>query len=776
MRSCARAVALATLAVIALATSPTVAGAAGSGGGSRPAHSVLIITLPATAWRDLHPGDAPNLERLFRTSALANLATRSVRSQTDAGTGYVAFGAGARAVGDGEAGATNLAPNERYEASDAASVFHRRTGLRFSSGIGALGWARLHAQNDSLTYGAVLGQLGQTLEDAHLGRRVIANADEQGPDAPILHREAALSLLDRSGRVDGAVANLLMRDPNAPFGQRLDPDAVVAQFPTDFDTRRQVVLVEGSDLARADSYRPLAAPSQRAVMHTNALRATDRLVGRLLERVDLRRDAVVVLAPYHSSRARTLTVAAVHAPGFAPGFLESSTTRRAGFMQIVDVAPTILDLVGVNRPDSMEGRAARVSTTDSSYTQRLTDLSRFDQAAQFRDATIGQAVATLVTVTIVLVVVAGFGFAYYRRTWFRVFLRWASLAFIGYLAATFIVGALPMYRWGSTTYFTVVTLIAIAFAAVCLTLGRRSVLDPLLLALGAVMAMHLVDLVSGARLELNTVFGYSPTVGIRLAGIGNPGSAELSASALLFAVLLTIRSPRRGPAVGSALLILTFLVVGAPMYGQDFGGALSLGPTVALWWLLRSGRKIRAKTILILAAVLVGAGLLAGFADLSRPANERTHVGRLFEKVGSDGIGSFFTVVGRKASLMFGTFSNTAWVLLVLSVLVGIAVAGLRCDLLARVVERTPSLRVGLICFGMLVVLATTLNDSGVQVTGVMLATLLPVLVYLGTRADDDNTRPELTQTTPDSEPGSSPDGEESVTSPRAPDLERSLA
>ena len=767
MRSCARAVALTTLAVIALAAEPTVAHAAGPSQAHPPARSVLIITLPATAWRDLQPGDAPNLERLLRTSAVANLATRSVRSRTDAGTGYLAFGAGTRAIGDGEAGATNLAPDEHFEASDAAAVFHRRTGHDAPTGIAALGWPRLHAQNQSLSYGAVLGQLGQTLEDGRLGRRVIANADEQGPDTPVLHREAALSLMDRRGQVPGAVANLLTPDPNAPFGQRLDPDAVLAQFPNDFGTRRQVVLVEGSDLARADRYRSSAAPSQRSVMHTSALRATDRLVGRLLERVDLRRDAVVVLAPYHSSRARTLTIAAIHAPGFRPGLLESSTTRRSGFVQIVDVAPTILDLVGLDRPDSMEGRAARVSTTDSSYTERVADLSRLDRAAQFRDATIGQAVATLVTVTIVLVVVAGFGFASYRRGWFRVFLRWASLAFIGYVAATFIVGALPMYRWGTATYFTLVTLIAIAFAAACLTLGRRSVLDPLLLALGAVMAIHLVDLVSGAHLELNTVFGYSPTVGIRLAGIGNPGSAELSASAVLFAILLTIRAPRRGPVIGDALLVLTFLIVAAPMFGQDFGGGLSLGPTVALWWLLRSGRRIRAKTVLILAAVLVGAGLLAGFADLSRPANERTHVGRLFEKIGSDGIGSFFTVVGRKAGLMFSTFSNTAWVLLVLSVLIGIAIAGLRSDLLARVLDRGPNLRIGLICFAVLVVLATALNDSGVQVTGVMLATLLPVLVYLGTRAEDERAHAEPVPSAPDSNGGArTPRARDSVRSP----------
>ena len=768
MRSCARAVALATLAVIALAADPVIADAAAPGRDHPPAHSVLVITLPAAAWGDLHPGQTPNLERLLRTSALANLATRSVRSRTDPGTGYLAFGAGTRAVGDGEAGATNLAPDERFEASDAASVFHRRTGHDATTGIAALGWPHLHAQNSSFSYGAILGELGQTLEDGRLGRAVIANADEQGADATVLHREAALSLLDRSGRVDGAVAHLLMSDPNAPFGQRLDPDAVMKQFPNDFGKRRQVVLVEGSDLARADRYRPFAAPSQRAVMHVSALRATDRLVGRLLERVDLRRDAVVVIGPYHSSRARTLTIVGIHAPGFRPGLLESSTTRRAGFMQIVDVAPTILDLVGLDRPDSMEGRAARVSTTDSSYTDRVADLSRLNRAAQFRDATIGQAVATLVTVTIVLVVVAGFGFAYYRRAWFRVFLRWASLAFIGYVAATFIVGALPMYRWGTAAYFALVTLIAITFAAACLTLGRRSVLDPLLLALGTVMAIHLVDLVSGAHLELNTVFGYSPTVGIRLAGIGNPGSAELSASALLFAILLSIRAPRRGSMVGNALLVLTFLIVAAPMFGQDFGGGLSLGPTVALWWLLRSGRKVRVKTVLILAAVLVGAGLLAGFADLSRPANERTHVGRLFEKIGSDGIGSFFTVVGRKAGLMFSTFSNTAWVLLVLSVVIGIAIAGLRSDLLARVVDRRPNLRLGLICFGVLVVLATALNDSGVQVTGVMLATLLPVLVYLGTRADDDRARDELSPSALDS------DG--AATTGRAPDSVRSPA
>ena len=740
MSSRVRAFALAILAALAIAT-PLAAGPSAPAGATVPprARSVLIITLPATTWTDIRGAALPNLTRLLRHSAVADLATRSVRSQTDAGTGYLAFGAGTRAIGNGEAATANLNPAEQYEQTSAAAVFRLRTGQTFRSGVGALGWPALHAQNDSLSYGAVLGQLGQTLEDATIGRRVIANADEQSPDAPVLHREAALALVDTRGQVPGAVSDLLMKDPEAPFGQRLDQAAVMQKFPGDFRTRRQVVVVEASDLARADSYRRLASAAQRHVLHQHALRQTDRLVGRLVSRVDLRRDAVVVIAPYHSGRARTLTVAAIHAPGFAPGFLESSTTRRAGFVQIVDVAPTVLDLAGLPRPNSMEGRAARVSATDSSYRHRLDVLVRFDRAAQFRDATIGKTTATLVTITIVLVVLAGFGFRHFRRAWFRVFLRWASLAFLGYVAATFLVGVLPMFKWGTGTYFTLVAAIAIAYAGLCLLLGRRATVDPVLIALGSVVAIHLVDLVSGAHLELNTVFGYSPTVGIRLAGIGNPGSAELSASALLFAILLPSRASRRGNAIGYALLLVTFVVVGAPMLGQDFGGALCLGPTIALWWLLRSGRRISVRAVLTLVGVLVGAGLVAGFADLSRPANERTHVGRLFEKVGSDGIGSFFTVVGRKASLMFGTFSNTAWVLLVLSVVIGIWLAARRSDLLARVIDRIPTLRPGLICFALLVVLGTALNDSGVQVTGMMLATLLPVLIYLGTRVEDDD-------------------------------------
>ena len=66
---------------------------------------------------------------------------------------------------------------------------------------------------------------------------------------------------------------------------------------------------------------------------------------------------------------------------------------------------------------------------------------------------------------------------------------------------------------------------------------------------GSVVALHVVDLVTGAHLEWNTVFGYSPTIGIRFVGQGNMTFSQLTAAAVLFAGLLVWQVPtQRGRA------------------------------------------------------------------------------------------------------------------------------------------------------------------------------------------------------------------------------------
>ncbi len=601
----------------------------------------------------------------------------------------------------------NMEPDERYGNSTAAEVFERRNGLALGDNIGALSMSSIITANEALPYDAEAGTLGKTLTENGVGRAVVANADEDElePIADTYHREAALGIIDTTGRIPAGRVDdgLLQKDPNAPFGLRLDRDKVVDAFTKAWNQReRNVVLVEASDLARANSYRGYVSPDQRAAMRVKSLHATDKLVGRLLAEVDPKRDMVMVVGPYHSSLRREVTVAAVRGPGIQVGFLKTGTTRRTGFVQIVDVAPTILQYLGIERPKEMEGRPFEVVPDSSSYESRTKTLVQDNRAAVFRDNNIGKATVALVVITLLLAAAALLIFRR-RLVGATQILEVAALAVLGFLFGTFASGLLPWYRWPDGLYFLFLLGFAIVYGAICRLLGRRHPADALLIALGGLMTLHLLDALSGARLEFNTVFGYTPTIGIRLAGLGNPGSAQLCASALLFAALLAWRVPKpNGRRIAVVILFITVVVVGAPYFGQDFGGAISAAPAYLLLGLLLYDKRITKKAVALLAAVLVLAGLVVGFVDLLRPADSRTHVGRFFEKVGDEGIGGFTTVIGRKLSLMLATFSNTGWVLLVVGVLGTLAYLAWRTDRLRTLADRVPTLRALLISFAVL--------------------------------------------------------------------------
>ena len=124
--------------------------------------------------------------------------------------------------------------------------------------------------------------------------------------------------MTHEGKVPGGQVDrgLPQADPGAPFGVRLDPDRVLDAFRASW-TGRAVVLVEASDLVRADLAGRFASDEQRERLRTNALRDTDELVGRLLGDVDPQRDAVIVVGPAAARRHRaSLTPVSVRAPGF----------------------------------------------------------------------------------------------------------------------------------------------------------------------------------------------------------------------------------------------------------------------------------------------------------------------------------------------------------------------------------------------------------------------------------------------------------------------------
>jgi hypothetical protein len=711
---------------------------------SRRPHRILIVSVPTLTWSDLEGGDAPNLSRFLDSAAVADLATRADRQPAKLGAAYVTIGAGTRAAGDDSSDGEGLASSERFGNASAGAAYQQRTGLPARAGLVDLGIARVDGANANLLYEAHPGELGDMLTRAGYRRSVVANGDGTQPDASdsalLYFRSAVGALMGSFGRVpNGTVGRqLLRRDAAAPYGVRFDDRAVERAFLAGW-TNRSVSLVEASDLVRADRYSALATSAGNERLRRAAIRSSDRLFGRLLGHVDPGRDAVLVVAPVPRSGDRSVTVAGLRAPGIRPGLLRSATTRRSGYVTLADIAPTVLDLLSLPVPTTMEGRPMRVDPGHGDASARLALLERANANGLLRDDLVNPVTAAVLWTAMVLAIACVLLLTVARSLllrflWIRPALRWLSLAAVGFVLATLPVTLLDLgEHGGKAAFWLFLSLFAVLFAAVCQFVGRRRALDPLLAALTLLLTVLVIDQFTGGHLEFNSVFGYSATVGIRFSGIGNQSSAVLSTAAVLVASFVAWRFPTPwGTRAALVVLALAFLALTPPLFGQDFGGTLASAPAFGLLGWLVLGRRLTVKAVMTLVGILLASGLVVGFLDLLRPSDQRTHVGRFFEKVGNEGFSGFSTVIERKSGENAATFSSTIYLVLIVVVLAAGVALWLRPPRpLATAVARVPTLRAAALSLTVLILLSYGLNDSGLAIPAIMLALVAVTATYL---------------------------------------------
>ena len=133
----------------------------------------------------------------------------------------------------------------------------------------------------------------------------------------------------------------------------------------------------------------------------------------------------------------------------------------------------------------------------------------------------------------------------------------------------------------------------------------------------------------------------------------------------------------------------------------------------------------------MLAGVLVAAGLLVGAVDVLRPSDQRTHVGKFFEKAGTD-FGSATLVLRRKASENLSTLGRS----LLLGCLIALALLAVylwfvRPRSLRRLFARVDTARATAIALGVVALLGFALNDSGITIPGMMAAVAEAAVVIL---------------------------------------------
>jgi hypothetical protein len=550
------------------------------------------------------------------------------------------------------------------------------------------------------------------------------------PDLPrIRHRNASLRFGARPGTLGGSVPCATAVGPGAALAVA-DPDGAVDRY---LPVLPDPPVFGGCPLTVVD-LGSLPAGAGRP----ERLRAVDRALGAI-EAARPPGSTLLVLGVAGSAGdpAPRLHLAALNGPGVEPGWLHSPSTRRNPYLQLSDVTPTVLRLLGDEVPAGLSGLAASgVAGRPSNVDATVAALVDLDRAAAAQRAAVVPFFASYGV--LVLLVFGVYALIRRRGGAPRTAGGAAALVLAAVPAGTFLANLVPWWRApyppaaaGAATLVAAGLIATVALAGPWRKVPGRPALVVATVTAGVLAA----DAVSGATLQINSMFGYNPLVAGRFVGFGNQAFAVFATASLLAvaAGAATLRHRRSSAVLVGVAGVVALAIDGAPGWGADFGGVLTLAPAFAVLAMLTAGAAVRPARLLLAAAAGTLAAVGIGLVDALRPPEARSHFGRFVAGVGD---GSAAATVLRKLEANVALTLSGPHTIGALLFTVAVSVWLVRAPAPVRALyAREPWLRPALLSAVAMAWIAFATNDSGVAIPLVGMLVAAPAVLAVQARS-----------------------------------------
>ena len=393
---------------LAVAAAPT-AGATADVGGPGASSSVVVVGAPGLGWDDVTPTGTPTLWRRAGAGSVGSLSIRATAALTCRQDGWLSLGAGNRAAGSPHPDTSCPAGQPVPEPSPT------QDGGAVVPGFGAL-----RRGNAALAFDASVGSLGSAVR-------------RDGRCTGAIGAGAALGVADSDGRVDRYAAEL-----------PADPGPALSRCPLTAVELPQLLAASASGAGHVAALSALDADLGLIDAH--------RAPGSTLLLVGLAEGGAAA-APARAAPRLHVALALGPSPAGRPydgGWLTAASTRRPPFVQLIDVAPTALALLGLPQPPAEVGqRWAPAPGRPSALSAAVSRLVDLDRAATAHRRLVPPFFSILVLSQLGLYLMCGLILRTGVRTRRRLAgSQYAALAFAAVPVATYLANLVPWWRAG----------------------------------------------------------------------------------------------------------------------------------------------------------------------------------------------------------------------------------------------------------------------------------------------------------------------------------------
>jgi len=678
----------------------------------------------------------PNLDYLIDQGAVALTNSRTSGSLSPPDT-YLTIGAGRRANTD-IAGNYTFNTDTKYKGKNVSKLYQALTGNQLTTeSIVNIRFSEIIKQNLLGAYRAHPGALGQVLKEAGKQVTVIGNSDYQDSSLEYhLGREAALIGFDSKGSIElGDVSQKTIVSTDwHPFGFVTSQQYVVNKF-NELYEEAELIIIESGDTARVEALRETLLPKDFKKFKKDALQRADKLLGKILDKINLKQTRIMVVTPTPSYKARqegkNLTLTILAGTGVKNGLLTTGTTRRLGIITNLDIAPTILNSVGIDDiPPMMIGSPVSSVEVDQPFAKAVKINEQITRTFTWRPILIKGFILLQIAVLTLAALVIIF------KDKVTSFIKSSTEVLLLSLLV------IPVFLILSS-FFNLGDVYLVAGLFILLSLGLAFLLkrltphelDPILIVLNLISLLLIVDIWMGARLIKTSVLGYSPVIGARFYGIGNEFMGLLIGTILIGITGFFDRFSILEKKNHYLFLLVTAIVVitiGYPQLGANFGGLLtSLAAFTFTYGLIKEYKfnLRRVMVIIIVLSLLVGSLVLY---DTLSPKRSASHIGKTVLLIKNNGLKEVFNIIYRKLSMNLKLLRWTIWTKVVVAFIFILAILfRYPVGVVRQIIDDYSHLRYGfsgVVCGSIVTMLV---NDSGVVATATLLLPAVVTFVYL---------------------------------------------